>query len=125
MARVDKTESAIGVVRADLGADLATGDADKVIAVGLNALGRTVRGAGNSGVVGVIIPDLRLLKAGKRIDIFKIADIVECDGLKAGTTYYANDATGELVESVAGAAPAGATRRVGHTVEADRLIVTL
>jgi hypothetical protein len=126
MARVDKTDSAIGVVRAVLGADLPTGDVDKVIAVGLNAAaGAVIKGASNSGIVGVMIPHPQLLKAGSRVDIFKIADIVECAGLKPGTTYFADNATGGLVESVAGAAPAGATRRVGHTVEADRLIITL
>lgn len=115
MARVDKTESAIGVVRAVIHADFAQSDWDKVIPVGLNASGRIVKGAGNSGVIGVLIPGRTVYRAGQIGDIFIHADIVECAGLAAGTKYY-SDAAGAVSTTNTGT-------YIGFTVEADRLIV--
>lgn len=115
MARVDKTDSAIGVVRAAISADFAQSDWDKVIPVGLNALGRIVKGAGQTGVIGVLIPGRTVYRAGQIGDIFKIADIVECAGLAAGTKYY-SDANGVVSTTNTGT-------YLGFTVEADRLIL--
>jgi hypothetical protein len=119
MARVDKTESAIGVTRGTLLADIAQADWGKPIGVGINAAGLTVRGAGQSGVVGVIIADKTNYKAGTRCDIFgNGSEIVECVGLVPGTVYFAAAADGVLSTTNTGT-------RVGWTVEADRLVVTL
>ena len=132
MPRVDKTESAIGVVRADLNATMAVGKRDTLVAVGLNTAGKLIEGAGNTGIIGVVIVEPKRALAGRRVDVFVLADIVECVGLAAGTTYWADGATGAIVPGQAGgAAPAtgaGSTAgstKIGFTVEADRLLVRL
>lgn len=117
MARIDKTDSAVGVVRAALAADVDEADYGKVIAVGINGASRIVKGAGTSGIVGIIIPDRTRRKAGMVTDIFVLADVLECEGLTAGTKYYA-DASGVISDTNTGT-------YVGFTVEADRLIVRL
>jgi hypothetical protein len=117
MARVDKTDSAVGVFRADLAADIVTGDLDTVIGVGLNASGQVVKGSGQTGIVGVMVPSKYQSKAGQAVDVFVLADIVECEGLAAGTAYYAaaDGTIGTTNTDVA----------IGFTVEADRLLVRL
>lgn len=115
MARVDKTDSAVGVVRAKIAADFAQADWDKVIPVGLDAQGRVVKGAGQTGIIGVVIPGRTCYRAGQIADIFKLADIVENVGLTAGTKYYGS-AAGALTT-------VNTDTYVGFTVEADRLIL--
>lgn len=118
MARVDKTQSAIAVTRAPANADFAQADWDKVIPVGINATGKVVKGAGTSGVIGVVIPGRTVYKAGQIMDIFgNGTEIVECAGLAAGTKYY-SDAAGAVSTTNTGT-------YLGFTVEADRLIVTI
>lgn len=119
MARVDKTESAIGVVRAAIETDFEEDDFDTVIGVGVNASGRVVKGAGQTGIVAVCIPGRTVHRAGQIADMFVRADIVECEGLAAGTKYYA-DSTGAITSD----ADAGSVY-VGFTVEADRLILNI
>lgn len=119
MARVDKTQSAIAVTRARIAADFDSADYDEVIPVGLDAQGRAVKGAGQSGIVGVVIPGIESgSKAGQICDIFgNGTEIVEVAGLAAGTKYYAA-ADGTI----------GTTNTdtyLGFTVEADRLVVTI
>lgn len=121
MARIDKTDSAVGVVRAALNADIDEANFNEIKCVGLNAQGRIVYGAGQTGVVGVIISDRTVRKAGKIADIFVLGDALEVDGLAAGTTYYADPVTGDLTAD----AGAGANTRIGFTVEADRLVIRL
>jgi hypothetical protein len=131
MARIDKTDSAVGVVRAPLNFAIVPGDYDTLIGVGLNAQGRIVRGAGNTGILGVINPSKARTKIGQITDIFVLGDAVDCVGLAAGTVYYADGVTGALAAGAAGtgAAPgsgAGSTAgstRIGFTVEADRLVI--
>lgn len=130
MSRIDKTHSAVGVVRAALNADLDVADYDTVIGVGLNAQGRIVKGAGQTGIIGVINPSKARRKAGQVTDIFVLGDAVDMTGLAAGTTYWADGDTGALVAAgVAGAQPAtgaGSTAgsvKIGFTVEADRLVI--
>lgn len=122
MARIDKTDSAIGVVRAVLKADLDDDLLDVVAAVGLDASGLAVVGAGaaasQTGTIGIVIGNKLLNKAGQQIDIFKLGDVVDLDGLAAGKkTYLAADGT--LTQtSAAGLVYAG------YTVEADRLVLS-
>lgn len=138
MARVDKTNSAIGVVRGVLAADLNPNLFDKVTGVGINSTGKVVVGAGQTGIVGVLVPNRLYSKAGAPVDIFKIADIVDVGkgandtALAAGTTYWVDGTTGALVAGgTLGAQPgsgAGSTAgsvKLGYTVEADRLIISL
>jgi hypothetical protein len=118
MARVDKTDSAIGVVRGTLAADIAVADLDQVVPCGFDTQGRIVKGAGNTGVKGVMVPSKTVTKAGSRADLFVLADIVEVAGLAAGTSYFA-DADGDIVTAAEG------NTAIGYTVEADRLLIRL
>lgn len=116
MARIDKTDSAVGVVRALIATDLLLADYDTVIAVGLDSSGKVVKGAGQTGIIGVVIPGSTVHRAGQVADIFKLGDVVECAGLTAGTKYYATSA-GVLTST------ATSNTYVGFTVEADRLVL--
>lgn len=121
-ARIDKTDSAVGVVRGTLAATIVDADLNKVIGVGFNASGLVVRGAGTSGIVGVIIPNKISKKAGERCDVFVLGEILfdESDvDLTAGAKYYADNTTGNLSATATGAT------LVGFSVEVDRLVVRL
>jgi hypothetical protein len=113
MARIDKTESAIGVVRAALAANYAGAAAP--IGVGLDVNGRVVPGAGVTGIVGLLVqPSAK--NAGDVVDIICSGELVEFAGV-AATVYTANTTTG-----VVSSAAASATQiLVGYTVEATRL----
>lgn len=116
MARFDHAESAIGIVRAPIATNFSEADFDQVIPVGIDGVGRTVKGAGQTGVVGVVVPGRTVYRAGQVADIMVKGDIVDCVGLAAGTKYYAT-AAGALVTT------ATDNTYVGFTVEADRLVV--
>ena len=115
MARIDHADSAIGIVRAPINADFVQGDWDKVIPVGITATGRVVKGAGQTGVIGVVVPGRTVYRAGQVADIVQKGDIVDCVGLAAGTKYY-SDAAGVVSTTSTGT-------YIGYTVEADRLVV--
>lgn len=130
MARIDKTNSAVGVVRAALNFNIVPSEYDTLIGVGLNAQGRIVKGAGNTGILGVINPSKARTKIGQITDIFVLGDAVDCVGLTAGTSYWLDGTTGALAAAGAlGAQPgagAGSTAgsvKIGFTVEADRLVI--
>lgn len=116
--RYDKYEPFGGGFRAPLAADRAKTSAGNPIAVGLDVNGRVVDGAGNTGILGVmaITQDK---KAGDIVDVMTDGECVEMVGLTAGTVITALDATGVLATTALGA---GRTR-IGHTVEATRLVV--
>jgi len=116
-ARVDKTESAVGVIRGTLNADIAQADWNKVIGVSVNGTGKIVRGGAAGLVLGVIIADKTNYRAGQRCDIIKLGEIIEDTGLTAGTVYYADNATGLLTTT------STSNTKVGSTIEADRLVV--
>lgn len=123
MPRFDKVDSAIGGTRARLAADVAEADWNKVLGVGLDASGHaTPKAASQTGFVGVAIFDRTTRKAGTPIDIMRQGEIVDVPSLAAGTVYYL-DANGALTAS----APAAGVNavQVGHTVEADRLVVNI
>lgn len=118
MARVDKTESSVGVIRGTLNADIAQADWGKPVGVSINTSGKVVRGtAGASGYVGVIIADKTNYRAGARCDIFRLAEIVEVTGMTPGVKVYAAAADGLLTTT------ATSNAYVGFMVEADRLVV--
>lgn len=116
MARFDHVDSTIGIVRAPINANIAESDWDKVIGVGINGTGKAVKGAGQTGVIGVAVPGRTVYRAGQIMDIMQKGDIVDVAGLAAGTKYYADATTGVLSTTNTGT-------YVGYTVEADRLIV--
>ena len=139
--RMDKRDPYVGNFRAPLAADvnLAT-QANRVLPVGINAQGAAVLGgAGQTGIVGItIIPvgtDMQgnLLDGGINTEAGDICDVTKhgeitnfaltaADGTQsapaAGTKYYAH-ADG----SIDATATAGVY--IGHTVEADRLIINV
>lgn len=121
MARIDKIDPKGDSFRAPLAANWAGQVAP--VAVTLDANGRVVVGAVTAlTAVGVICkPDAA--KAGDIVDIMKRGELVEA-GLVAGTYYWAATTTGALEAAPAGNPVAGTNKyRVGHTVEAGRLIV--
>ncbi len=123
MARYDKYNPISGGFRAPLAADLtATEDtgAGNPVGVGLNASGRVVVGPGTSGIVGVLCTT-KNLKAGDVVDVMTHGEIVEMATpfTVAGDEVVVTTATGVLGQGAVGAG----VLRVGHTVEAGRLVV--
>lgn len=123
-ARLDKTNSQVGVVRAILVADIASTEWNRLRAVGLNSSGKVVLGAGASGIKGIAIFDRTNSKAGQVVDIFKLGEIVlntigQSDLLVAATNYTANTTTGVVSSAAAGASQIA----VGYTVTNDRFVL--
>jgi hypothetical protein len=116
MSRYDKYSGVTGGFRAEAAAVADPAIFDQVRGVGLDANGRAVLGApSNSGFKGVTIVDRTKRRAGDILDVMTHGEIVDLDGLAAGTTYYLQG------DGTLGAAE---TRyHVGHTVEAWRLVV--
>lgn len=119
MARYDKYDPISGGFRAPL--DVAWGAADVGVPIGvtLNANGRVVRAAAADTSLGVLVIDAPKA-AGDVVDVMTHGEVVEVAGLAAGTVYFTT-ATGAL-GATAPAAGVNAVR-VGHTVEATRLVV--
>ena len=130
MARYDKYDPYGGNFRAYLAANWETpADYGKPFAMGLNASGQLVKGAGQSGIVGVWIGNrfydavrepVDILKHGEVVDFAPTATVPGEGTGVAGTAYYANTTTGAI--SATGGA---GTVKIGHTVEADRLVVLI
>jgi|SRR5687768_7003428 len=117
MARVDKTVSALNT-RAQLAVAWSEADIGEVTPVGINASGLAVKGAGQTGVIGVMIPQTKYdLAAGAPQDVFSTGEIVEVEGLAAGNKYY-SDAAGVISTTNTGT-------YLGYTVEADRLVLRM
>lgn len=123
MARYDKYEPKAGGFRAPLAADLTatanTGNKNPV-GVGLDVNGRVVIGAGQTGVIGVLVTT-KNLKAGDIVDIMTSGEIVEMAGVAAGSVVTAATVGGDTDDVAAD----GTHIRVGHTVEATRLVVRM
>lgn len=114
MARYDKYDPMVGGFRAPLAADWLPADLNKPVGVGHNASGEIVKGAGTSGIVGVLILT-KARKASEIVDTMTAGEITEFGG-DPGTVYFSD--TAGVVSKVSAA---GKTR-VGHTVEGGRLI---
>jgi hypothetical protein len=118
VARYDKYDPRDGGFRAPLAADWSADDLNEVFAVGLDANGAVVKGAGNSGVKGALVLT-KVLSAGKVVDVMTDGEIVEMDvnhaGIVAGTQYYGS-AAGALTT-------VNTDEPLGFTVEATRLVV--
>jgi hypothetical protein len=137
MARYDQVEPHVGIVRAELAANLTLSGAGEFgpVGVSLDGNGRCVVGtAGQSGLAGVLVKNVPTMpaglataaqtinnwmgaRAGDRVDIMIQGQILDT-GLPAGTPIY----------SAAGGVLSGTVRagyQVGYTVEAGRLVVLL
>lgn len=93
--RIDKSDPMVGSFRAGLAADWVDADINKVWGFGLNSSGLAVKGAGVSGILGVVIRTKKGEKAGDIIDIHTAGELfpfVETDGTLSvpGTRYYAH-----------------------------------
>lgn len=122
MARYDKYDPKDGGFRAKLAANWAAADVGKVWAVGLDANGRVVKGAGNTGVLAALVIN-RAMNAGEVVDCMTDGEIVEVltqagAALTAGTRYFGVGASGDF-STVNTGTP------LGFTVEATRLVVRL
>lgn len=117
MARIDKTDSAVGIVRGVLKADIALEDLDGVIGVGYDSAGLVVKGAGQTGIVGVMNPSKFYSKAGSICDVMVLGDILDLPGLAAGSAIYSDDA-GVVSTTNTGT-------KVGFTTSADHLVIRL
>lgn len=114
MARYDKYDGKAGGFRAVLEVGLSGGDVAVPLGVGVNASGRVVKGAGTSGIAGVLLIDTPK-SAGDVVDVMTSGEIVDVAALTGGTEYFA---------TAAGALDTVATgTKVGFTAEASRLIV--
>jgi hypothetical protein len=121
MARFDKYEPIAGGFRAKLAAAWAAADGTPV-AVGRDATGKVVPGAGTAGVLGGVVWVTQNKNAGDVVDVMTHGEIVDVDdtgftGRAAGTAIYAIPGTGALT------ATATANIKIGFMVEADRLVV--
>jgi hypothetical protein len=122
VARYDKYDPMAGGFRAPLAAAWLLADVARPIGIGLNASGQVVKGAAQSGIVGVLILT-KVRPAGYIVDTMTAGEIIEWDPVTAGTAgtagtiYYADPTTGVINSTLAD----GKTR-VGHTSEGTRLI---
>ena len=125
MGRYDKYGPKTGGFRAALAADFNPANLEKVIGVGLDSSGHVVAGAGQTGIIGVLVLT-SARKAGEVVDVMTSGEIVEfgpsdsgkvpgTDFGVAGTAYF-SDANGVITATNTGV-------RVGHTVEGKRLVV--
>ena len=137
--RWDKYDGYVGNYRGPLAANivLAT-QANKVLAVGVNSSGAVTVGAGQTGINGVIIVPVGVdmygnlleggvnTEAGDLCDVGKHGEITNFNPYQpsgsapaatAGTNYYGHSDGAVLPSTGPGAV------YVGHTVEADRLVV--
>jgi hypothetical protein len=119
MPRYDKYDPIDGGFRAPVAAAVTSGNALVAYGVGLDTSGRVVLGAGNTGVIGVMIAH-NAKAIGDIVDVMTDGEIVE-GTFTAGTVYYANAGTGALETS----APAAGTNktRIGFSTSTTRLVV--
>jgi hypothetical protein len=132
MARVDKYDPITGGFRADVALDVLDADLGKLYAYGLDSTGKAVKGAGQSGCLGVWVFNdkpgrvgpLReiqrqdIMREGCVTDFGPTAGVPGTDFGVAGTKYFANATTGAI-----SATGGTGTYYVGATVEPDRLEV--
>jgi len=121
MARFDIVEPYAGGFRAVLAADWVAADGTPV-AVGLDSTGKVVPGAGNTGILGVVVLVKKHKKAGDVVDVMTHGQILEVGdtgftGRAAGIAVYGVPGTGALTNV------ATANIKIGFMVEADRLVV--
>lgn len=104
MARYDKVDPKSGSYRSTLAADYDPANIEKIIGVGHDASGRVVKGAGVSGITGVLVLT-KAYKAGYRCDVMTHGEITEfgptagvpgTDFGDPGKVYY-SDASGNIV----------------------------
>lgn len=126
-ARMDKVDPISGSFRGRLAAAWPSSDKGLIYGVGLNSSGQLVKGAGASGIVGVVCLASDGAAAGQMVDVMTHGEIADMHFLNdgttatiAGTVYYADATTG--VPTVT----ATSNKKIGVLLEKDtrdRLIV--
>jgi len=127
MARYDKYEPYAGGFRAALAVDWLAADVNKVIGVGLNTSGAVVKGAGNTGIVGVLVLT-KARKAKEIVDVMKSGEIVDFDTfgpVGAATAFASVAGTAYGADATTGVISAGGAIPVGFTIERTRLDVSI
>lgn len=133
MARYDKFDPIANGFRAHVAADYLDADLGKIFGVGLDTTGKVVKGAGNSGIVGVLVVTSKPGVVGPQkqissVDVMQQGCVTDfgpsttglvpgTDFGTAGTKYY-SDNTGVISTTSTGV-------YVGTTVEPDRLQVNV
>jgi hypothetical protein len=118
MPRYDKYEPYAGGFRAPLAAAVTSGNGFVAYGVGLDTNGRVVLGAGNTGIIGVMIAH-GAKAVGDYVDVITSGEVVDATGLTAGTKLTANTTTG----AISNGATSTTQVPVGFTVEATRIVV--
>ena len=133
MARFDKSDPINSTFRAHVAVNYPDDDLGKLFGVGLDSSGKVVKGAGQTGIIGVTVVTEKPgvvgpLRDVSRIDVMRsgcITDFGPTSGTPgvtfgaAGTKYY-SDANGAI-----SATNAAGSVYVGSTVEPDRLEVNV
>lgn len=122
MARYDKYDPMVGGFRAPLAANWSSNDVNRPLGVGLNSSGQVVKGAGNTGVIGVIVLT-KARKAGEIVDVMSSGEIVEFDPVTAGTAGTAGTKYFGATDGTINSTSATGKVYLGYTVEPTRLIV--
>jgi hypothetical protein len=122
MSRYDKYEPDGGGFRAPLAAAVLLADGFRAYGVGLDTSGRVVLGAGNTGVIGVMIAH-GAKAVGDIVDVMTDGEIAEYTltaggATTAGTVQTANTVTGLITATAA----SGTQIPVGYTQALTRLI---
>lgn len=121
MARYDKYDPKVGGFRAFLAVDWLLDDINKVVPVGLDVDGHIVKGAGQTGIKGVLVLTRVIKAADEPVDVMTSGEIVEfptaAAPAPAGSNIYAEPA-GDFEVGVA-ADVAASSVYVGHTVESS------
>lgn len=120
MPRYDKFEPYGGGFRAPLAAAISSANGFVAYAVGLDTQGRVVLGAGNTGIIGVLIAH-GAKNAGDYVDVMTDGEAVDATGLTAGTKLTGNTTTG----AISNAATSTTQVPVGFTIEATRIVVRI
>lgn len=120
--RVDKSDPYSGTHRARLASAWLAADVGVPVGVGLDANGRVVKGAGNTGVVGILCLS-KVRNAGHPVDIIKRGELVGGAQVIVGTAAVAGTSYSISAAGVVTATAAGVRGTLGYTAEVDRLIV--
>lgn len=120
--RIDKSDPYSGTHRARLAANWLAADVGVIVGVGLDANGRIVKGAGNTGVVGVLVLS-KVRNAGEAVDILKRGEVVGGAQVIVGTAAVAGTSYSISAAGVVTATAAGVRGTLGYTAEIDRFVV--
>lgn len=120
--RVDKSDPYSSTHRARLEAAWLAADVGVIVGVGLNASGRIVKGAGNTGVIGVVVLS-QVRAAGHPVDILKRAEVTGGTEVIVGTPAVAGTSYSITAAGVIAATAAGVPGNLGYTTEIDRFVV--